>query len=97
MCLGEVRLTPGMHEYSFQVLLPPHLPTSFEGKHGHIRYTASVALDIPFWFDKEFVESFTVIRPINLDILTALQVNYLMISMKKMSPFQRILNCFRNR
>ncbi|XP_055312538.1 arrestin domain-containing protein 17-like [Sitodiplosis mosellana] len=64
---GEVRISPGTYNYTFQCLLPAGLPSSIEGKFGHIRYTANVVLDIPMWVNKKFVNPFTVIKPINLN------------------------------
>lgn len=61
----------------FQCMLPHGLPTSVEGEYGHIRYTASVVLDIPMWPDKEFEVPFTVIKGINLNAIPALRVIYL--------------------
>lgn len=72
--IGEVRLVPGEYNYTFNTMLPHQLPTSFEGDYGHIRYTASVVLDIPMWPDKEFEVPFTVIKPINLNADPALKV-----------------------
>lgn len=57
-------------------MLPPGLPTSVEGEHGHIRYTARVVLDIPMWPDKTFEEFFTVIKAIDLNAIPTLRVIY---------------------
>lgn len=55
-------------------MLPDGLPTSFEGRFGHIRYTARVVLDIPLWPDKTFEEPFTVLKAINLNEIPTLRV-----------------------
>lgn len=47
ICIDEIHLTPGTHQYTFQVLLPAGLPTSVEHSVGHITYSANVVLDIP--------------------------------------------------
>lgn len=64
----------GLYEYNFQCDLPSQLPTSVEGKYGHIRYTARVVLDIPMWPDTEFKERFTVIKPFDLNKDRSLRV-----------------------
>lgn len=70
----DFRLPPGNYNYSFQCMLPPGLPTSFEGQIGYIRYTARVVLDIPLWPDKTFDVPFTVIKAINLNDDPSLRV-----------------------
>lgn len=60
-------LVPGVYNYTFQCNLPIGLPTSVEGIHGHIRYSATVSLIRPMWTDQEFEEGFTVIKPVDLN------------------------------
>lgn len=60
-------LVPGVYNYTFQCNLPIGLPTSVEGIHGHIRYSATVTLIRPMWTDQEFEEGFTVIKPVDLN------------------------------
>lgn len=42
---GETELPAGTHTYPFTCALPPTLPSSFEGEHGHVRYTVKMTLD----------------------------------------------------
>lgn len=53
-------------------MLPPQLPTSFEGQFGFIRYTASVIID-----DKVFAVPFTVIKLIDLNADPTLRVSFI--------------------
>lgn len=73
--LGETNLRQGLHEYTFQCMLPHQLPSSFEGEYGHVRYTASVLLTFHLWPDKKFKTPFTVIKATNLNTNQALRVN----------------------
>lgn len=45
---GETELSAGVRTYPFTCALPPSLPSSFEGEHGHVRYTIKVVLDRPW-------------------------------------------------
>lgn len=57
----------GTYRYHFSCQLPPLLPASFEGLHGHIRYNIEAVLDIPWRFDKKFIVQFIVVRNDNLN------------------------------
>lgn len=50
------------------------LPTSLEAQNGHIRYGLQVVLDRLRWPDQKFEESFTVIKPLNLNHDISLRV-----------------------
>lgn len=73
---GGCYLEADQYVYSFECQLPLSLPTSFEGKYGHIRYDAKVVLIIPWGIDDSFRNSFTVIRSLDLNQLPQLRVNY---------------------
>ncbi|KAF4083460.1 hypothetical protein AMELA_G00141580 [Ameiurus melas] len=66
---GEpTKLPPGRHEYPFSFQLPEEtLVTSFEGKHGSIRYWVKVKLHRPWFPVKKIKKEFTVIEPIDIN------------------------------
>lgn len=72
---GELTLHPGVYRYNFHVELPFGIPTSLEAQIGHIRYGLQVVLNRPRWPDQKFEETFTVIKPLNLNDDTTLRVN----------------------
>lgn len=65
---------PGTYNYNFECMLPPGLPTSVEGRYGHVRYNIRVVIDRPLWSDKQFKVPFTVIRPVNINDFPSLRV-----------------------
>jgi hypothetical protein len=66
---GETELPAGVHSYPFSCALPPQLPSSFEDTLGHIRYTIKVTLDRPWKFDQDSKLAFTVISPVDLNLM----------------------------
>jgi len=70
---SEVEIPPGHHSYPFTCVLPPTLPSSFEGEFGSVRYTIKVTLDRPWKFDQETKRAFTVISPVDLSYNPRLQ------------------------
>ncbi|KAF5300362.1 hypothetical protein FQR65_LT00983 [Abscondita terminalis] len=67
---GENFMLPaGKHTYPFSYILPRHLPSSFEGSHGNIRYVIKAVIDRPWKFDYE--------AKIQLEISSPLDLNYI--------------------
>lgn len=66
---GELTILPaGKHEFPFSFQLPEEtLVTSFEGKHGSIRYWVKVKLHRPWATVKKIKKEFTVIEPIDIN------------------------------
>ncbi|KAG6798960.1 arrestin domain-containing protein 17 [Apis mellifera caucasica] len=57
----------GYHEYPFNFQLPHNIPSSFEHKYGHVRYTIKVVMDRPWRFDHQTKIAFTVISTLDLN------------------------------
>ncbi|KAF2885772.1 hypothetical protein ILUMI_20407 [Ignelater luminosus] len=70
---GEVVIPPGQHTYPFTCVLPPTLPSSFEGEFGYVRYIIKVTLDRPWKFDQEAKRAFTVLSPVDLNVNSRLK------------------------
>lgn len=64
---NQIEIAPGAYQYNFQAVLPPLLPTSFEAKHGSIRYLINVVIDRPWKFDLTYKVAFTVIKQLDLN------------------------------
>lgn len=64
---NQIEIAPGAYQYNFQAVLPPLLPTSFEAKHGSIRYLINVVIDRPWKFDLTFKVAFTVLKQLDLN------------------------------
>ncbi|KAF2904845.1 hypothetical protein ILUMI_01316 [Ignelater luminosus] len=64
---NENRLPPGNHIYSFSYNLPAHLPSSFEGRYGNIRYYIKVVMDRPWKLDYKHLFNLNVVSPVNLN------------------------------
>lgn len=70
----NISLEAGMHENTFEFMLPSDVPSSYEGEFGHIKYTIRVVMDFPRWIDKVFKEKFTLIKALNLNDFPSLRV-----------------------
>lgn len=64
---NELEIAPGAYQYNFQAVLPALLPTSFEAKHGSIRYLVNVVIDRPWKFDLTYKVAFTVLKQLDLN------------------------------
>ncbi|XP_048735190.1 arrestin domain-containing protein 3-like [Ostrea edulis] len=61
-------LEAGHHEFNFTFDLPMGgISTSFEGKHGSIRYWVKAEIDKPWSFNHKTKKAFTVISPIDIN------------------------------
>ncbi|XP_055296096.1 arrestin domain-containing protein 1-like isoform X2 [Sitodiplosis mosellana] len=89
---GELTIEPGTYTYAFQVFLPLGVPTSLEAQHGHVRYGLQVVLDRPRWPDQKFEETFTVIKPLNLNHDLTLRHPIVEEETKRFNPFC-LLSC----
>ncbi|NXA42443.1 ARRD2 protein, partial [Eudromia elegans] len=70
---GEVTVLPaGRHEFPFTFQLPETLATSFEGKHGSVRYWVKAKLHRPWAAVKKAKKEFTVLEPIDINTPTLL-------------------------
>lgn len=68
------KMSSGTHKYTFECMLPTDLPTSVEGKHGHIRYIARVVINTIYSGRKIFDFPFTVLKPVDLNADPKLRV-----------------------
>ncbi|UMM44187.1 hypothetical protein L5515_019389 [Caenorhabditis briggsae] len=66
---GTNTLQPGNHIFPFSFPLPVDCPPSYEGFHGHIRYSIRVELDRPWNFNKKEREYFKVVPNFDLNYL----------------------------
>lgn len=64
---SELEIPAGEHVYPFSTMLPPLLPSSFDGEHGHVHYTVKATLDRPWKFDQDTKLVFTVVTPVDLN------------------------------
>ncbi|XP_056020506.1 arrestin domain-containing protein 3-like [Ostrea edulis] len=63
----KITLLRGNYCYPFQFQLPQNLPSSFEGKYGHIRYTIKGTIEKPKRFSHVTKTAFSVIGPLDLN------------------------------
>lgn len=71
-------LPAGEHSFPFSMVLPNHLPPSFEGQYGYVRYTVKATLNRPWKFDHEVKAAFTVLLhlDLNLDPLNRVSIGF---------------------
>ena len=65
----------GQHSYPFSFILPQNIPGSFEGSHGHVRYTIKGTMDRSWKFDHDCTVGFTVNSLVDLNQNPSAQVN----------------------
>lgn len=71
---NDIVVPAGDHQYPFEIQLRPRLPTSYEGKHGHIRYITTLHIDRTAKKLDPLMETFTVINPLNLNSSSSYRV-----------------------
>ncbi|GFR67350.1 arrestin domain-containing protein 3 [Elysia marginata] len=64
---STTKLPQGRHTFPFQFLIPPNLPSSFEGTDGQIRYMIRCKIDKPWKFDHKTKRAFTIISILDLN------------------------------
>lgn len=65
---GDIATLPaGRHEFPFSFQLPISLVTSFEGKHGSVRYSIKATLHRPWVPARRARKVFTVIEPVDIN------------------------------
>lgn len=65
----ELTLHSGDHVFPFNFLLPPNLPSSFEKKHGYVRYSVKVKVKrTGFHSDYTLEKPFTVLHALDLNL-----------------------------
>ncbi|XP_062576489.1 arrestin domain-containing protein 3-like [Saccostrea cucullata] len=62
------RLPPAQHVFPFTFVLPPQLPSSFEGEHGYVRYKVEGIIDRPRKSNLRSVRPFTVLTTLDLNL-----------------------------
>lgn len=64
---NPIEIAPGSYQYNFQTALPAMLPTSFEAKHGSIRYIINVVVERPWKSNITYKVGFTVLKHLDLN------------------------------
>ena len=81
-------LSVGNHEFPFSVPLEANIPSSFEGKHGHVRYKVTASIDDP---QKKTEHFFTVLTPYDLNKDQDAQVRVLKLILL-LYPFKMLIS-----
>lgn len=64
---GKMSLDVGQYDYPFSFNLPNAIPSSFEGKYGHVRYTIKGTMERSWKFDNHCNIGFTVNTLVDLN------------------------------
>ena len=64
------------YSFHFRFTLPPNSPTSYEHAFANIRYWLKATIDIPWSINKHALRIFTVINPLDLNLLPNLRQSY---------------------
>lgn len=67
----------GEHRFPFSFCLPPRIPSSFEGKCGHVRYEVVAKTDEGYCLSPVARDTFKVITPFDLTDEPAMSVSVL--------------------
>lgn len=67
-------MSAGIHNYAVQFTLPTAIPSSYVDRHGFIRYTIKVHVDVAWAFDSKFVVEFNVCAPVDLNKMPETQL-----------------------
>lgn len=70
----DIELQRGVYRYNFECQLSPLLPASIKASHGYIRYSVDVLLEIPWNINKEFKQTFSVVRRDDLNFQPELMI-----------------------
>lgn len=65
---ASLELPPGKHEFTFNLVLPPELPSSYQGAHGEIKYDISCHIERSMTFNNVFRQPFTVLSILDLNL-----------------------------
>ena len=86
----------GYHTFPFSLILPPNLPSSFEGQHGHVRYVVEAKIDRSgiFSFNKRKKHFITINSIVDLNQIQGAETSQTNSNSK---TFGLLCCCFRNR
>lgn len=74
----QFKFEPGEYSYNFSATLPTHIPISFDGQYGYVRYKIMVGIDRRL-NRHHYEETFIVIKDIDLNHFPYLKVSYLFV------------------
>lgn len=81
-------LAPGHHAFQFSFKIPPYsLPSSFESKHGYVRYWLKARIHRPWRFDEVTKELVKILSLIDVNCPRVLVSSEMEIGVRKKKPF----------